>query len=353
MLGLATQINDKSWKNLFRLLLFWKDAYPPEADPSAMLGLATRNKPRTFSCAHPANQSPEKKISHIPPLSGKFFPTFGFFKTVMRQKFIIFFFSVFLLGSFFSCFAQNTVNYPFYPHEDLKLKVYYNLGPIWVYAGYADLKTDTITYNGIPSLHFVASGFSLKKYAFIFKLEDHYQAIVSQNNFKPLFYEKNTLEGGYYIHNIYHFHWKKKFADIHTEATRHPVKDTILPLEQPVYDVLTATYYLRIINTDTLSVGDTLPVPLIVDGKPTTYYIVYAGKGTMEHKKKKISCDVYKAVILNSTFFSDTDPLVVYVTADKNRYPIYVEANIIVGSVKVFLRPYMDFKPKFIPRKRK
>ncbi len=270
----------------------------------------------------------------------------------MCKKFIIFFFSLFLFLFSIRSYAQTAKGYPFVPHEDLKLRVYYNLGPIWVYAGYADLKSDTMTYNGIPSIHFVASGFSLKKYSFIFTLEDHYQAIVSQKGFQPLFYEKNTLEGGYYIHNIYHFHWEKGFADIHTEATRHPAKDTTLALDNPVYDVLTATYYLRILNTDSIAVGDTIPVPLIVDGKKTTYYIVYAGKGEMKHKKEKIVCDVYKAVILNSTFFSDTDPLEVYVTADRKRYPIYVEANIIVGSVKVFLHPYLDYRPKFPIHKR-
>ncbi len=269
----------------------------------------------------------------------------------MCKKFIIFFFSLFLFLFSAGSYAQTAKDYPFVPHEDLKLRVYYNLGPLWVYAGYADLKTDTTTYNSIPAIHFVASGYSLKKYSFIFKLEDHYQAFVSQKAFQPLFYEKQTLEGGYYIHNIYHFNWKQKKAQVHTETTTRPKKDTVLTLDQPFYDVLTATYYLRILNTDSLQVGDTIPVPLIVDGKKTTYYIVYAGKGEMKHKKDKITCDVYKAVILNSTFFSDTDPLVVYVTADRNRYPIYVQANIIVGSVKVFLIPYLEYKPHFHPAK--
>jgi hypothetical protein len=270
----------------------------------------------------------------------------------MKFKHIAFFFSLFLFGGIFKSQAQATFDYPFFPHEKLKLRVYYNLGPIWVYAGYATLKTDTMTYEKKPSLHFVATGYSLKKYAFIFKLEDHYQAIVSQKGFHPLYYEKQTLEGGYFIHNIYHFHWKKQNIAVRTEATRKPLKDTVLSLKKPLFDVLSATYYLRILNTDSLNIGDTIPVPLIVDGKKTTYFIIYAGRGYMEHKKKKISCDVYKAVILNSTFFSDTDPLVVYVTADRYRYPIYVEANIIVGSVKVFLIPYLEYKPRFkLPQK--
>jgi hypothetical protein len=270
----------------------------------------------------------------------------------MFRKNRILFFSLFLFGLSANSFAQTTQPYPFVPHENLHLVVYYNLGPLWVHAGDADLKADTVTYDGVKSIRFTGTGYSLKKYAFIFKLEDYYQSVTTIDGFKPLFYEKKTLEGGYFIHNIYHFHWGRKEVNVHTEATRHPKKDTLLTLNKTFRDVLSATYYLRITNTSALKVGDTLAVPLIVDGKKETYYIVYAGKGEMIRKKDRIACDVYKAVITSSTFFSDTNPLMVFVTSDKNRYPVYVEANIIVGSVKVFMRPYLDFKPKFKAHKR-
>ena len=270
----------------------------------------------------------------------------------MTKKNIFLFLSLLLVGISAKSVAQIQQEYPFSPHEELRLRVYYNLGPIWVYAGNVDLVTDTVTYNGTKSLRFTGTGYSLKKYAFIFKLQDYYRSITAKDGFRPLFYEKKTLEGGFYIHNIYHFHWDKHFVNIHTEATRHPKKDTVLSLSSPLYDLLSATYYLRILNTKSMSLGDTIPLPLIVDGKKETYYIIYVGKGTMVHKKERIACDVYKAVITSSTFFSDTDPLVVFVTADKHRYPIYVEANIIVGSLKAFMLPYLNYKPKFKAHKR-
>jgi hypothetical protein len=281
----------------------------------------------------------------------RFFPIFELFKKTMLKKQGLILFTLILWGIPLKNFAQTLNHYPFVPHEDIQLVAYYNLGPLWVHAGNVELTADTLTYRGTKSIHLVATGISLKKYAFIFRLKDYYQAIVSSSDFRPLFYEKSTLEGGYYIHNIYHFHWERHNADIHTETSRHPKKDTLLPLKKLRYDALSATYYLRILNTSYLHVGDTLPVPLIIDGKKTTYYIIYAGKGEMVERKKKIPCDVYKAVILNSTFFSDTDPLTIYVSADKNRYPIYVEANIIVGSIKVYMLPYLDYKPKFKVRK--
>jgi len=270
----------------------------------------------------------------------------------MTKKNIFLFLSLLLIGISAKSVAQIQREYPFSPQEKLRLRVYYNLGPIWVYAGYADLVTDTITYNGEKSFQFTGTGSSLKKYAFIFKLKDYYRSITAKDGFKPLFYEKNTLEGGFYIHNIYYFHWDKHYVNIHTEATRHPAKDTVLTLGSPLYDVLSATYYLRILNTKLMNVGDTIPVPLIVDGKRTTYHIIYMGKGLMVHKRKRILCDIYEAVITNSTFFSEVDPLKVYVTADKHRYPIYLEANIIIGSIKVFMEPYLNYKPKREPHSR-
>ncbi len=268
------------------------------------------------------------------------------------KKNIFLFFSLLLIGISAKSVAQIQWGYPFAPHEDLKLQVYYNLGPIWVFAGNVELVTDTVTYNGVKSLRFTGTGYSLKKYAFIFKLKDYYRSITAIDGFKPLFYEKKTLEGGFYIHNIYHFHWDKRYVNVHTEATRHPVKDTVLTLDSPLYDVLSATYYLRILNTKSMVVGDTIQVPLIIDGKKTTYHIIYMGKGLMVHKKRRILCDIYEAVMTNSTFFSKKDPLKIYVTDDKHRYPIYVGANIIVGSIKIFMLPYLDYKPKRWPRPR-
>ncbi len=271
----------------------------------------------------------------------------------MARKNIVLILSLLLLGISVRGGAQTRKIYPFMPKEDLQFQVFYNLGPLWVYAGDVNLKTNITTFHHIKSFHFVATGHSLKKYAFIFKLKDYYQSITSIKGFKPLFYEKKTLEGGYYIHNIYRFHWNKGKVNVHTEATRHPAKDTVLSLNNSLYDVLSATYYLRIINPDSLTVGDTLSMPLIVDGKKVTYRIIFAGKGKMIHKKEKIICNVYKAVITSSTFFSSTNPLVVFVTDDKNRYPVFVEANIIVGSIKVFLLPYLDYNPRFRKHKRK
>ncbi len=240
---------------------------------------------------------------------------------------------------------QAQDEYPFLPSETLKLDAYYNWGPFWVHAGDVELKADTITYEGKKCVNLVATGYSLKKWSFIFSLEDHYHAIVELNGFKPLYYEKNTMEGGYWIHNIYHFHWQQKRLDVFTKSLRRPAKDTSYTLNRPLFDVLSAAYYLRTINPHKLHRGDTLPIPLITDGEFVTYNIVYNGPGILKRNKNRVPCAVYSANITNSTFFEKGNSLKIYVTDDERQIVVYGEAKIIVGSIKIYQDSYQNMRP--------
>jgi len=261
-------------------------------------------------------------------------------KTSIYRAFLPFFLFFVVPG----VYAQRV--YPFVPNEEMDFAAYYNWGPVWIYAGDATLTSDSTTYKHKRAVKLSAVAHSLKKWDFIFSLKDNYKAIADMDGFRPLFYEKKTMEGGYWIHNIYRFDWGQKWLNVFTESKRFPKKDTTYRLNHPLYDVLTATYYLRTLDLSKISVGDTFDIPVISDGVFDTYHIVYAGIGAMAYRKDKIPCHIYKAVLTSSTFFSRKDPLSVYVTADAKRLPIYVEANIIVGSIKIYLIPYQEYKPK-------
>lgn len=244
--------------------------------------------------------------------------------------------------------AQN--KYPFIPNEELKIQAYYNLGPIWVHAGNVELTANTITYNGKKCVNLVANGYSLKRWNFIFSLVDHYHAIVELNGFKPLYYEKRTMEDGFWIHNIYRFDWQKKLLKVFTASIRKPAKDTTYHLNRRLYDVLSAAYYLRTLNPNRFHPGDTIPIPLITDGQFVTYNIIYEGRGFLKRNKTRIGCFIYRADITNSTFFEKGNSLKIYVTNNRRQMFVYGVAKIIVGAVKIYDEQYQNFRP--VKRKR-
>jgi len=235
--------------------------------------------------------------------------------------------------------------YSFLPSEHIKLEAYYNWGPFWVHAGDAILKADTITYQGKKCVKLDAEGYSLKKWDFVFDLEDHYTSIVSLEGFKPLVYEKHTIENGFWINNKYKFNWKDNKIDVFTHSIHEPAKDTTYVLQKKLFDVLTATYYLRTLDASKLNPGDTIPIPIITDGKFYTFRIIYSGKGVLKKKKERISCNIFKIDNITSTFFSSKNPLRVFVSDNPKKFIIYVEANIIVGSIKAYQEGYLKMRP--------
>lgn len=265
------------------------------------------------------------------------------------KPFIIFIFGLFLaILPAISMQAQE--QYPFLPGENLNIQAYYNLGPFWVHAGNVQLTADTITYRGKKCVNLIATGYSLKRWSFIFSLIDHYHAIVELKGFKPLYYEKNTLENGFWIHNIYHFYWKKKQLRVYTASIRNPAKNTTYYLNRRLFDVLSAAYYLRTLNPRKLHPGDTIPIPLITDGQFVTYDIVYDGRGMLKRNKNRVDCFVYSANITSSTFFEKGNSLKIYVTNDNRQLVVYGEAKIIVGSLKIYQDGYENMRP--VKRKR-
>lgn len=241
--------------------------------------------------------------------------------------------------------------YSFLPSEHIKLEAYYNWGPFWVHAGDAILTADTITYQGKKCVKLVAKGYSLKKWDFIFDLEDHYSSIVSLDGFRPLVYEKHTIENGFWINNKYQFNWKDNKINVFTQSVHNPAKDTTFVLQKKLFDVLTATYYLRTLDANKLHPGDTIPIPIITDGKFYTFHIIYSGKGALKKKKNSISCNIFKIDNIASTFFSDNNPLRVFISDDPNKFIIYVEANIVVGSIKAYQEGYLKMRPDRTARK--
>ncbi len=234
--------------------------------------------------------------------------------------------------------------YPFKEGEEIICKVYYNWGPVWIDAGRVVFKTEITEYDNKNVYHFEATGKTLKKWSWLFKLEDYYQAYVLPDNLRPLFYEKYTVEGGYMMHNRYFFDYESNTIRMITEASRKPLKDTVTALRGEIYDVITAVNYLRTLNTGELLPGDTIFIPVVLNGKFFTQKLIYSGKTDATINDKKISLIRYSAVLSESSFFSDDNAVNVYLTDDKNRRPVFISAKIVIGAIKVYMENYTGIK---------
>ena len=126
------------------------------------------------------------------------------------------------------------------------------------------------------------------------------------------------------------------------EVRKGDYTDTIQQIEC-AFDVMTTVYYARTLDFSTTKVNDTVPLTMVLDGKKYETYVRYTGKG-VEKSRDGILYKVFIRPMLIEGTISQAEDMEVSVTDDKNRIPLFVEANILVGSIKVYLERMTGFK---------
>lgn len=259
---------------------------------------------------------------------------------------LFFFFSLFVFSKTAS--AQNNCEYPnqaFKDGEKLVYKVYYNWGVIWIPAGEATFKITTEDYMGSSRYHFIATGNTYSKYDWFFKVRDRYEAYADTATLQPFRFIRNVREGNYSIFNDYVFNYKKKKIITRTSNNNKPITIDSINLPICTYDVLTAIYYSRCIDFSKHKVNDTIPLTLVLDNTIYHVYIRYIGKEVLDIREQgSFKCIKFKPLLIEGTLFKEGEGMVVWVTDDKNKVPVYIETPIVVGSIKVRLKEYVNLR---------
>jgi hypothetical protein len=238
------------------------------------------------------------------------------------------------------CFENNS---SFKEGEILNYEVFYNWGFIWLNAGYVEFKVKEGEFRNRPVYHFDAYGATYKSYDWIFKVRDSYQSFLDKESLKPLWFRSQTYEGGYETDNKYYFDPGKNMAYLFTKNSDRPIQKDTLRMPSCTFDVLSLIYYSRNLDFSRKKPGDSIPVIVILDTSVYNLYIRYLGKEILESRDgKKYKCIKFSALLVEGTIFKGGEDLFAWVTDDKNRIPILVEAKILVGSVKAYLRSVQE-----------
>lgn len=232
--------------------------------------------------------------------------------------------------------AQNR---PFQPGEKLTYNAYYNWGAIWLHAGEVQFTVDQKPFGGKQAYFFEATGKSMPKYDWMYKVRDYYRSYVDIDTFTSLWAERNTAEGSYKAYENYTFKPRERHIySIVKNSKSKMQKDTLRATASGIYDVLTVIYQCRNVNFDRLKVNEKFPLRIILDGKIYPVYLRYLGKEVIKNKdQKKYRCIKFSALLVEGSIFKGGEDMNIWVTDDDNKIPVLVEAKILIGSVKAYL----------------
>lgn len=253
-----------------------------------------------------------------------------------RICFIFFLYFISLSGLDAQCFKDN---HAFKEGEFLSYEISYNWGPIWVDAGLVTFSIVTDMYAGKPAWHLKSSGKTYKSYDFFFKVVDYYDAWIDPGTFHTYEFRRSVYEGGYKLLNTLRYDYTRQKIYSCTKTNNNPVRyDTVKP-GPCIFNPLTAVYFARTLDIARLKHDARIPVTVLIDDSTYSIYIRYIGKEVVETRDgKKYKCVKFAAKMVQGTIFRGDEDVLVWVTDDENRIPVYIEAKIIVGTVKAYLK---------------
>jgi hypothetical protein len=215
----------------------------------------------------------------------------------------------------------------------------------WVKAGNATLEISETTYNDKPVYKVVGKGWTTGAVKWFFNVEDHYESHFDKQTGQPYKFIRNIDEGGYTKNRIVDFDYVQNKALIHD--LKENTKSTV-DIDQNIQDLVSAYYYLRDhYDTETIQEGGVVELNIFFDSEIFLFKLKYLGRETINTPFGKIKCIKFRPYVMAGRVFKEEESLTLWVTADKNKIPMRIKADLRVGSLRADLDALKGLKHPF------
>jgi len=255
----------------------------------------------------------------------------------MKLNFIL----ILFLGTlYFQAYSQESgafrelENKAFKPGEKLTYRAYYQsfmTGKLTAGIATISVLDPEMVFNKREVLQISVEANSKGFFNAFFKVRNKFDSYIDSQSIFPHFFIRRTREGGYTKDDEYRFNQKENYVITRTDSVKIPTY---------TQDFVSAVYFARCLNFDTLVKGDVIPIDFFLDDSVYVSAIIYQGKETIEVKLGKIRCLKFLPGMATGEVFADKYPMTLYVTDDKNHLPVLLESAVVVGSVKAELIEY-------------
>ena len=252
----------------------------------------------------------------------------------MRYYFLI---PLFLLFNFSN--AQNDM--AFKTGEWFKYKLSYSG---WLKAGEATVNLNEDVNNN-QLLHAKMIGKSTGAVNLFFKVYDRYESYFYKKNIKPYRFLRNINEGGYTKNIEFLFDQKTKVAKVNNFKKK---SSNDFSFKENSQDMVSIFYYLRnFFRIDDLDKNNEIAIDMFFDSENYRLKIKYLSTEIINTNFGKILCHKIKPYVQSGRVFKKDESLTMWISADNNRIPMKIKADLIVGSIRIDLEAFSNLNHPF------
>ncbi len=215
----------------------------------------------------------------------------------------------------------------------------------WFKAGEATLSVVNERYKNKPVYHIKGEGTTTGMTKLFFSVEDYYETYIDKETILPHRFVRKIDEGGHTKDKIIDFDQQRKKAYVFDKKhNKHTTYDT----PASVHDMISSFYFLRDkIDINDLEEGKETRLDMFFDEENFQFSLRFLGRETISTKFGNVEALVFRPLVQAGRVFKEKESLTLWVSADKNKIPLRIKAELAVGSLKADLDAYKGLKHPF------
>lgn len=252
-----------------------------------------------------------------------------------------------------SCVPVRTVDedeLAFHSGERMDFVLHYRWGAINSDVGTATVTLDEASVNGQDAFLCSVNGRTSKFFDIFFKVREDFKSWFTRDGLRPLKFTRDTHEGGYEARNTYIYDWKAREPHIDADvySSSRGQRSLELPLTPCTFDLPGLFFYARNMDFDAVEPGRKYPMTFAIDDDVYNVYFILYGRETIKVKGLgTVRTIKFAAKLLEGEVFKGEEDMMIWVTDDENRLPVYFEAPLLVGFATGRLCGYDGLKHPF------
>ncbi|WP_317191356.1 DUF3108 domain-containing protein [Hymenobacter guriensis] len=235
-------------------------------------------------------------------------------------------------------------NNSFAKGETMYYKVHYGL----VNAADAtiELSDELHRVNERPCYRATVTGRTTGSFDFFLRVRDTWRSYIDTTSILPQKFFRNIEEGNYRKKETVDFDHERDVAVVETRKRDREPRHGTYKVPDNIQDLVSGFYFLRTINYDQRRIGEIIRVKGFFDDEVFDMDVIYRGRETVSTKVGSIRAIKLVPRMPKNKLFSGENAVTVYLSDDRNKIPVLIQAELFVGAVKVDMYKYQGLKNK-------
>lgn len=225
--------------------------------------------------------------------------------------------------------------------EWFKFRIHYGI----FNASFATIELKETTWEGKRVYHAKGVGKTTGLARWFFKVDDYYESYFDKQEVRPLYFIRNINEGGYKKHLTIRFDHENKTATVNDLLKQQKGTYQTKP---NIQDLISCFYYLREnLDISKIKKNDFVVVNMFFDSENYAFKFKFLGNDVIKTKFGFVKALKFRPYVQSGRVFRSSESITLWVSSDKNKIPLRLEASLRVGSITADLDEFKGLKNPF------